>query len=119
MTVWLVDDDFTTRFISEQWMKQLPLITSYKLFDSASVVVQELKQVKPDCILLDLSMPVMNGWEFLEILEQNQEIRVPIVICSSSSTSKDTDLVERYAFVKGYIEKPINLIKLNKAIGFL
>lgn len=63
----------------------------------------------PSLILLDLLMPVMNGWEFME--ELNKDIMhssIPVVIVSALDKKQTTPNVS------GYIQKPIDLDKLLK-----
>jgi two-component system, chemotaxis family, chemotaxis protein CheY len=64
---------------------------------------------KPDLILLDLMMPVMDGYEFLQKIRTNQETKeIPVIICSTLGEKK---IVKNILLegVTDYILKPINL----------
>ena len=62
----------------------------------------------PNLILLDLNMPIMNGFEFLAVVKADERLRSIPVIVLTSSTSK-MDMNDSYKnSVAGYIEKPLD-----------
>jgi len=66
----------------------------------------------PELILVDLNMPVMNGWEFLEAFSKikNKFLKLPpCYIVSSSINPSDIDKAKKIDFVSNYISKPISL----------
>jgi two-component SAPR family response regulator len=70
----------------------------------------------PDIIFLDLNMPILDGWQFLDefiLLPLKKEISVFIV--SSSIDPIDFEMVKKYNMVKNYIVKPITAEKLKIA----
>lgn len=79
--------------------------------------VQGLEQLKdldhpPSMVLLDLMMPVMNGWRFLVEIEQDESIpRVPIFVLSSLA-----DECPRLPLVTGYIQKPMSIRRLESLV---
>lgn len=64
----------------------------------------------PDIILLDLVMPTMNGWEFLDRFEVLQVDSKPtdVYILSAFTNSKDRDIAKGHPSVKGHFDKPIS-----------
>lgn len=79
----------------------------------------------PDLILLDLNMPILNGWEFLEWFTAwvNTASKVPVVyILSSTVDPEDQKKAMDYSSVKGFISKPLtkeHLAGLEKEYGTL
>ena len=75
--------------------------------------------LKPDLIVLDLKMPIMDGWEFLaEQKEVLKHARIPTIILSTSAESRDVNL----AYDRGansYLQKPIRSADFRKAVETL
>lgn len=66
-------------------------------------------------VLLDLNMPVMNGWEFLEICHSRPYAdQIFIVIVTSSSYKMDSERAAKYEKVVGYYQKPLTVEKLSE-----
>jgi CheY-like chemotaxis protein len=63
----------------------------------------------PDILFLDLNMPVLDGWQFLQefgMLEK--KIKMPIYILTSSNYEGDLIKSKEFDVVKGYIVKPLS-----------
>lgn len=68
---------------------------------------------KPCLILLDLMMPVMNGWEFSRALENDPSLKeVPVVVVSAATN----ELAEKTA-AAAYLPKPLNMDELLNVVG--
>jgi CheY-like chemotaxis protein len=69
----------------------------------------------PDYILLDINMPIMNGWEFLDEYKRlniDPQGKTKIYIISSSVFSNDINKARSYPLVKDFISKPLNVDKI-------
>ena len=85
--------------------------------------LEENKTALKDCvvlILLDIRMPVMDGWAFLETIQTNPvDANHHIVMLTSSTTTEDRKRAMGYQSVMGYLEKPLRgfqLIELSQKL---
>ena len=68
-------------------------------------------------LLLDINMPQMSGWDFLEkfnALDQKIKDRITIYILSSSVDLRDINKAAHNKYVKGYLEKPLEIETIKK-----
>jgi YesN/AraC family two-component response regulator len=125
--VLLVDDDLIFNFINTRVLKALPFINmidtaqngkqAIDLFNNYFVGSKPL----PDFILLDINMPVMDGFGFLEAFRElalPQKQNVKIIILSSSADPTDIQRAKNYG-VTQYLTKPLEEHRLLDAISKL
>ena len=120
-TLTLVDDDDIFVFLTTKIIEQTNLVDLIKVFGNGLDAINFLKENKnnvdalPDIILLDLNMPIMNGWQLLEKYNKlNPTIgkKITIYICSSSISPDDITRAKTISEVSDYIIKPITKDKL-------
>ncbi len=73
--------------------------------------------VAPEIIFLDLNMPVMGGWSFLEIFNERFQATFPntkVIILSSSIDPEDIRKVQNFGIVKEFVSKPMTIDTLNR-----
>lgn len=116
----VIDDDRINNMVCESVIKKLHEQNQVISFLRAEDALRYLKNnlnPKPDIIFLDISMPEMDGWEFLDnYLKLNGGNNAKIFMLSSSIDQSDFDKAKKYAQVLDYIVKPFSKDKLVKAI---
>ena len=112
-TVMVVDDSdadlLYTRLVLERSGAAREVIT----FDQARAALEALREptLRVDVILLDINMPGMNGFEFLQAYEAMQRERgngPVVVMLTSSPDPSDRERALAFASVRGYVTKPID-----------
>jgi CheY-like chemotaxis protein len=124
VSILLVDDDEINNFISIKLIKKALLNTEITACLNGKFAIDQLLDMKskesgklPDYILLDINMPIMNGWEFLDEYERlkiDPEGKTKIFIISSSVFSNDISKAKSYPLVVDFISKPLNIEKINE-----
>lgn len=111
----IIDDDPIFIFGAKRIMKLANFCNSFMIFKNGKEAIEKLKPIMlseeniPDIILLDLNMPVMDGWQFLdEFIKINVERKVTIYIMSSSIDPVDKKRAENYKNITNFIVKPIS-----------
>ncbi|HOS47911.1 MAG TPA: response regulator [Bacteroidia bacterium] len=76
------------------------------------------KSSLPDVIFLDINMPEMSGFEFLDLYIKNKldNLNIPIYILTSSLDPSDIELSKSYSIVKDFISKPMDADVIRKII---
>src|ERR1700761_5917697 len=124
VSVLLVDDDEINNFISIKLIKKALLNTEIMACLNGKFAIDQLVELQrqdinklPDYILLDINMPIMNGWEFLdEYKRMNIDPlgKTKIFIISSSVFSNDINKARSYPIVKSFISKPLSVDKIKE-----
>lgn len=117
-SVAIIDDDKIFQQIIKKTIGQIETIENIYTFsdgkeaiDYFGIYSSDIKML-PDVIFLDLNMPNMNGWEFLEayfLLEPNLAKKSTIYIVSSSVDPNDLIKVKASNEVSDYLVKPLNI----------
>lgn len=72
--------------------------------------LRRVEQDHPDLIILDLQMPTMDGYDFVNELEKIQSVRtIPVIMLTADETSPD---LNRMKAVKGCLQKPVHVAEL-------
>jgi CheY-like chemotaxis protein len=120
-TLGIIDDDEIYTFLVKRTIQRTNLVDTIKVFENGLDAIDFLKKnadnhdTLPEIILLDLSMPVMDGWEFLEeygLLSLKLSRKITIYIISSSISPYDIAKAKSMSYVTDFIIKPISIEKL-------
>ncbi|MFV0531234.1 MAG: response regulator [Flavobacteriales bacterium] len=104
--VLLVEDDKVEVLKFKRVLKQLDIKSNFSISKNGEEALNYLKEELPDLILLDLNMPRMNGFEFLEAIKNTRYEKIPLFILTTSNSDQDIEKSKEYK-IKGYVVKPI------------
>lgn len=125
-TIYIIDDDKLFVFLTRKSIEETNLATDIKEFGDGQVAIEYLKKIVsdkeslPDIIFLDLSMPVMDGWEFLKeylTLEPKMGKKIKLYIFSSSISPHDIERANSIGAVTDFIIKPLSKEKFIEVIN--
>lgn len=109
--VLVVDDSEADQFLNRYRLLECqPDIQVRAVYDGLEALeVLRTPGYKPDLILLDINMPRMNGFEFLEAYTQEFSEQICVLMLSSSLVDSDRSRAESFAAVRGFLRKPLNV----------
>jgi CheY-like chemotaxis protein len=120
MKTYLIDDDDMALFLARHLLQSEDFSTTICAFQSAEAALAALLAHAPAdlprVVFLDLTMPGMNGWQFLEALAPHADTlrgRCFIYILTSSLALADLEKSRRYELVEGLIHKPLDRSELR------
>jgi CheY-like chemotaxis protein len=127
-TVMLIDDNEIDNLINQKMIEAASITENIYTHTGAKSAIEFLKnmekldvaeQVLPDVIFLDIDMPLMDGFQFLDEFEKLTTIakkKCKIVMLTSSINPQDFNRSKKYENVKLYLNKPLShesIIKLE------
>lgn len=115
----LIDDDPINNLINKRLISKLAICNDIVEFSEAEKALEYLKNTDGagNLILLDINMPVMNGWDFLTCYaDLKDRIEESIIMLSSSIDHQDRQKSRTFNFVQDFIEKPLTREKLARVL---
>ena len=110
----LVDDNHTINFLHDKicslTLKEAEIMKFCNGQEAADFLQENENMIasRKVLVLLDINMPIMNGWAFLEYISQNSlSDQLKVAMVSSSTTNEDKNSAFRFPMVVGYVEKPL------------
>ena len=122
-SVCIIDDDLIYQFLAKEEITYTNLVRKVMFFDDGDQAIKYITStldnndiaLLPDIIFLDINMPIMDGWEFLEAylpLRSRIYKKIIIYVVSSSIDIRDLDRARNISAVSDYIIKPISSNRL-------
>jgi CheY-like chemotaxis protein len=124
--MWIIDDDVIYQKIINKLIQKTEVISSHTSFTNGNEAIHALKNtikekyLLPDIILLDINMPIMDGWEFMEeikIIKSKIDKRITMYMVSSSIAPEDKNKSKTFADIFDYISKPLSVNDLMTIVS--
>ncbi|WP_207532483.1 response regulator [Desertivirga arenae] len=112
----IIDDDQLFQFTIKKVLQSTELVDRVLQFGDGESALSFFRnnwgyqEKLPDVIFLDLNMPILNGWQFLEEFIKFEQLdkSITVYICTASANPKDLEMFKRFNGVTGYLLKPIS-----------
>jgi CheY-like chemotaxis protein len=122
--LFIVDDDPIHRMIISKMIHIMDSSLTVEQFENGEIALTKLEKIKgldhQVIVLLDINMPVLDGWGFLEKIEKCDFYdlqKLVIYIVSSSTDKSDISKSSQYKFVKGFLHKPLSTEDISTIIS--
>lgn len=126
--VLVVDDDEPTNFFTNVILEESGCVDQVRMMQSGKEALDYLVNSEkmendpvaypsPDLIFLDINMPVMDGWEFInEYRKLKMQERVIVVMLTTSLFPEDKAKAEAMGEISGFENKPLTVEKINRIL---
>lgn len=126
--VWLIDDDEVFVFLTKKLIAQTEQAVILETYINGQEAIDRLREISadesalPDLVLLDLNMPVMDGWEFLNAFQEvefSAPEKIHLYIVTSSISPYEVERAKQIPAVQEFIVKPMVKQKFVELISAL
>ena len=128
--IMLIDDDEPTNFVSTVYIEEAQCTNHLQITDSGQKALNYLTSSKefacdslnypcPDLIFLDINMPAMDGWEFLDQYKQlskEQRGKIIIIMLTTSLNPDDSIKAGKIPEISGFATKPLTAELIDKVL---
>ncbi len=117
----LIDDDEPTNFLNKMTLEQAGCTRQIRIAQSGQEALEYLQITvqRPDLIFLDINMPAMDGWEFLERyrgLPPARKADIVLIMLTTSLNPDDEKRTRTIPEVAGFENKPLSQEQLDNLL---
>ena len=113
--IMLVDDTSICNLLLKKVLARLPFDMEVHDFTDPVLAVSQVDVLKPEIIFLDLNMPELDGWGFLERMHQASQTN-RVIILTSSTSELDRSRCTEFSNVLAYHTKPLTQDMVNAVL---
>lgn len=112
-SILLVDDNTATNFIHETYLNRVKCAENVLSFTMGKKAIEYLQSLKtfPELIFVDINMPTMDAWEFMEIyetLDMALKINTRVILLTTSIIPSDKEKMKQFSEIDAMMYKPLN-----------
>lgn len=124
LNIFLVDDDHIYQFTAKKTLESMGVGKEVSVFQDGETALRFIKdhisetELLPDIIFLDINMPVMDGWQFVEEYQKLQPgKKIALYMVSSSVDEADVKRSRNYGAIDDYIIKPVGRTRFEELLS--
>ncbi len=108
-SVFIIDDDPISNLVSETILKKAEFAENYHTYENPRTALEKLNSYTPELIFLDLWMPGLDGWKFLDkCKELNLENEFKAILLTASINPEDRTQAQEHPDVIDIVSKPLS-----------
>ena len=126
LNIFLVDDDHIYQFTAKKTLESMGLSGQVSTFSNGEAAIEFIRAhisepaALPDIIFLDINMPVMDGWQFIEEFQKlNPAKKISLYMVSSSVDESDMQRSKEYEVIDDYIIKPVGRSRFEQLLSLM
>jgi len=117
----LIDDDEPTNYLNKLTLEQMGCARNIRVAQSGQAALDYLRSqsLRPDLIFLDINMPAMDGWEFMDEykkLPEEQKADIVLIMLTTSLNPDDELKTREIPEIAGFENKPLKQDRLEKLL---
>ena len=118
--LYLIDDQEMVNVLHQVLIRQLSMEDKVRSFTDPEEALDDLRfkvgKFEPILVLLDINMPEMSGFEFLEFMVlEDFPTNIDVIVVTSSNSEEDKILAEQYPqYVRNFVSKPLQIENLRE-----
>jgi len=113
-----VDDDTIQHMINRKNLQRIKPGIALFFFENPYKALEWLEAHQADLLILDVNMPEMSGWDFLDLL-QKSKIEIEVKMLTSSMDPSDIEMSLNYSMISGFLIKPLKNEIMAEILGVL
>jgi CheY-like chemotaxis protein len=114
-SVLIIEDTIELAEVIQATLERMNMTTVHETHGSRGI--QRFKDMQPDVVLLDIGLPDMSGWKFLESIKASQTTDLPIIIVITAYGDPANRLVAKFQGVYDYLIKPFTADDVEKVVA--
>ena len=115
-TIFIIDDDNMYQMLLSRTIRKINDQLNIVSFTNGEEALEHFKELfnqnstLPDLVLVDINMPVLDGWQFLddlEIIRPGYKNEIPVYLISTSLDENDKNKAQENEYIRDFIIKPL------------
>lgn len=114
-SVLIIEDTTELAEVIQATLERMNMVTAHETHGNKAIT--RFNQFNPDIVLLDIGLPDMSGWKFLETVRENHKGKMPVIIVITAYGDPANRLVAKLQGVYDYLIKPFTSDEVERVVS--